>query len=360
MPWSKRATYHGKSVMTDVTAGMITGKDTVEFLRFDEEPPGPGCVTIDIALCGVCGTDIASFRSGHLHSPSVCGHEWVGTVGTVGQSVQEFETGDRVVIAVPPACGSCPECQSGLGEYCRRVSAVARGRDPLAPQHGGFARSITVEAGHVLHAHPELTDEEAAQVEPATVAFHGVRRSRIVPGDTVVVQGAGPIGLFVMQFARAAGAGQVLVVEPSEMRRHVGLELGASMAVAPDEAADAIQSLTRGIGADVVIECAGVPSLLQTAADFARSGGVVSLISFLAQPATINAARWLAKEITVVASNAFTHDDFRRSMAFLADGRVKAGPLHTRTVPLDRLELTLRELSAGPSDDIKVLVDPRR
>ena len=102
-----------------------------------------------------------------------------------------------------------------------------------------------------------------------------------------------------------------------------------------------------------------MPSLLQTAVDLARAGGVVSLISFLAQPATINAARWLAKEITVVASNAFTHDDFRRSMSFLSDGRVKAGPLHTRTVPLHHLETALHDLSAGPSDDIKVLVDPR-
>ena len=186
-----------------------------------------------------------------------------------------------------------------------------------------------------------------------------MRRSRITAGDTVVVQGAGPIGLFAVQFARAAGAGQVLVVEPSDARRRVSLELGASLALTPDDAADGVLSVTRGIGADVVIECAGVPSLLQTAADLARSGGVVSLLSFLAQPATINAGRWLAKELTVIASNAFTHDDFRRSMTFLADGRVKAGPLHSRTVPLDALETTLRELAAGGSEDIKVLVDPR-
>jgi (R,R)-butanediol dehydrogenase/meso-butanediol dehydrogenase/diacetyl reductase len=110
----------------------------------------------------------------------------------------------------------------------------------------------------------------------------------------------------------------------------------------------------------VVIECAGVPRLLQTAVDLARSGGVVQLLSFLAEPATINAARWLAKEVTVVASNAYTHDDFRRSMAFLADGRVRAQPLHSRTVRLDELEATLSGLSAGPADDVKVLVDPRR
>jgi (R,R)-butanediol dehydrogenase / meso-butanediol dehydrogenase / diacetyl reductase len=238
------------------------------------------------------------------------------------------------------------------------VSAVARGRDALAPPHGGFARRITVSAARVIHAHPALSDEEAAQVEPATVAFHGVRRSRIGVGDTVVVQGAGPIGLLVMQFARAAGAGTTIVVEPSPVRRRLAVELGADLTVAPDDAAAAIQERTNGIGADVVMECAGVPRLLQTAADFARSGGLVGLVSFVAEPATINAARWLAKELTVVASNAFTHDDFRRSMTFLADGRVRTTPLHTRTILLPELPATLRDLSTAATDDVKVLVSP--
>ena len=177
-------------------------------------------------------------------------------------------------------------------------------------------------------------------MEPATVAFHGVRRSGITPGDTVVVQGAGPIGLLALQFARAAGAGDVLVVEPSPARRRLATELGAINALTPDEAAEYVLDHTQGVGADVVIECTGVPRLLQTAVDLARSGGLVQLLSFLSEPATINAARWLAKEVTVVASNAYTHDDFRRSMAFLADGRVQAQPLHSRTVRLTDLEAT--------------------
>ena len=345
--------------MSDVTAALITAKETVTFRRFTQAPPSAGCVTIDIRLCGICGTDIHSFSSGHLHSPAVCGHEWVGTVAATGAGVDGLPEGDRVVLAVPPACGRCPECRRGLGEYCRAASLVARGRDPLAPPHGGFAGSITVQASRVMHAHPDLTDEVAAQVEPAAVAFHGVRRSGITPGDTVVVQGAGPIGLLALQFARVAGAGDVLIIEPSPARRRLATELGAINAVAPAEAADCVQDHTRGIGADVVIECAGVPRLLQTAVDLARSGGMVQLLSFLAEPATINAARWLAKQVTVVASNAFTHDDLRRTMTFLADGRVQAQPLHSRTVRLDELEVTLRGLSAGPSDDIKVLVDPR-
>ncbi len=345
--------------MSDVTAALITAQETVTLRRFPQAPPPPGCVTIDITLCGICGTDIHSFSSGHLHSPAVCGHEWVGTVAATGADVDGLQEGDRVVVAVPPACGRCPECLRGLGDYCRTASMVARGRDPLAPPHGGFAGRITVEATRVMRAHPDLTDEVAAQVEPATVAFHGVRRSGIAPGDTVVVQGAGPIGLLALQFARAAGAGDVLVVEPSPARRRLATELGATNALTPDEAAACVLDHTQGVGADVVIECAGVPRLLQTAVDLARSGGMVQLLSFLSEPAKINAARWLAKQVTVVASNAFTHDDARRAMTFLADGRVQAQPLHSRTVRLDELEVTLRGLSAGPSDDIKILVDPR-
>ena len=267
--------------MSAVTAALITAKETVTLRRFPQAAPPPGGVTIDIRLCGTCGTDIGSFASGHLHSPAVCGHEWVGTVAATGSGVDGLREGDRVVAAVPPACGRCPECLRGLGDYCRTASLVARGRDPLAPPHGGFAGRITVQATRVVPAHPDLTDEVAAQVEPATVAFHGVRRSRITPGDTVLVQGAGPIGLLALQFARAAGAGDVLVIEPSPARRRLAAELGAINAVAPDEAPEYIQDHTQGTGADVVIECTGVPRLLQTAVDLTRSGGVVQLLSFL-------------------------------------------------------------------------------
>ncbi|WP_409329680.1 zinc-dependent alcohol dehydrogenase [Trujillonella humicola] len=345
--------------MGEVTAALITGREALEYRGFPRTPPPEGCVSVEISLCGICGTDVASWRTGHLHSPAVCGHEWVGVLGAVGPGVAGLAEGDRVVVAVPPACGRCPECRTGLAEHCRTTSAVARGRSELAPPHGGFAPSLTVEAGRVVPAHPDLRDEEAAQVEPAAVALHGVRRSRITPGDTVVVQGAGPIGLLALQFARAAGAGEVLVVEPAGARRRLALELGASAAVLPEEAPDTVRERTRGLGADVVLECAGVPALLQTAADLARTGGVVGLLSFLSRPAAVDGARWLARELTLVASNAFTHEDVRRSMAFLADGRVRVAPLHSRTVALDDLEPALRALAAGTSDDVKVLVDPR-
>lgn len=349
----------GEGPTNMVTAALIVGKERLEFQEFAEPPPPAGMVTVQITLCGICGTEIASYRNGILHSAAVCGHEWTGVISAVGADVPGHKEGDRVVAGVAPPCGRCPECVSGTADRCRTALEMVRGRDPLAPQHGGFARSITVVAGRVIPAHPGLSDEEAAQVEPASVAFHGVRRSKVAPGDIVVVQGAGPIGLLSAQFARAAGAGLVIVVEPSEARRRLARELGIDVVVPPGgEADEQVRALSRGLGADIVIECAGAPALLQRAVDLARPGGTVTLLSNIVQPATVDAGGWMAKEVDVRGALAFTHNDVLRAMAFMADGRVRTAPLHTRTIGLHELPAALDDLSRGDSDAVKVLVDP--
>ena len=217
-------------------------------------------------------------------------------------------------------------------------------------------------AGRVLPAHPGLTDEEAAQVEPAAVAFHGVRRSRVAPGDTVVVQGAGPIGLLSAQFARAAGAGQVVVVEPAEGRRRLAREVGVDVAVAPGaEADEQVRALTRGLGADVVDRVRRRPGACcrrRSTWPGPPAPSPCSATSRSRRPSTL-AAGW-PRRSTCGARCAFTHDDVVRAMAFMADGRVRTAPLHTRTIGLGALPGDARGAGAGRSDDVKVLVDPRR
>jgi (R,R)-butanediol dehydrogenase / meso-butanediol dehydrogenase / diacetyl reductase len=339
-------------------AALITGVGRLELLEVADPPPLPGTITVDVTLCGICGTEVGSFRSGVLHSPSVCGHEWVGVVSAVGAEVDPGLEGERVVIAVCPPCGACPECRAGHSENCRVANMMARGKDPLAPDHGGFAPRITVAADRVVPANASLTDIQAAVVEPAAVAFHGVRRSGIRPGDLVAVLGAGPIGLLAMQFARAAGAGHVLMIEPSERRRRLATDLGADEAVAPEEAADRAIALSNDVGVDVVVEASGVAALLQTAVDLTRAGGTVTLLSYLSRPSEVNGSRIMARETRIVGANAYTRADFRRTMDLIADGRVRIEPMHTRTVGLDGLPSVLGDLAEGTGDDVKVLVDP--
>ena len=229
------------------------------------------------------------------------------------------------------------------------------GRDALAPPHGAFAPRIALDARRLLPVAEGLTDEQAAIVEPATVALHAVRRTPAHLGDTVVVQGCGPIGLLTLQCARAAGAGRIVAIEPNPARRELATALGADAAVSPEAAADVL-----GAGADLVYECAGVPATVQRAVDLVRRGGVVNLVGLASGTATIAPGAWLVKEVTVVASLGYLHHEFGEAMDLIADERVRVTPLHDSTVGLSELPAAIERLADDPSSAVKVLVDPRR
>jgi (R,R)-butanediol dehydrogenase/meso-butanediol dehydrogenase/diacetyl reductase len=341
-------------------AALITGRNRVEMVEFPDPVPADKGVVVDIALCGICGTDIHAYQSGQPYNPAICGHEWAGTISAVGREVKNLSEGDRVVVAIAPSCGKCPACRAGQADRCLVSFMSALGRDPLAPPHGGFASRIAVAAERVVRTNPALSDEQAAQVEPTTVAFHAVRKSGLRLGDVAVVQGAGPIGLGTMQWVRSAGAGVVVVIEPNAQRRALALELGAHHAVEPGQPADAlVKELTNGLGADIVYECVGRPFAVQSAVDLARRGGSMCLIGLADENASIVPATWLIKEIAVTSALAYTNEEFDMAMGMIADGRFRTEPLHSSTIGLADLDAALADLASGTSTQTKVLVDPR-
>ena len=340
-------------------AALITGKETVELREFPDPTPAPTGVVVDIAYCGICGTDIHAYQSGKDYNPAICGHEWSGTVSATGGDVKTVAEGDRVVVSVASACGTCGACRQGQAGHCQTAFLSAVGRDALAPKHGGFAPRIAVAASRVQHTDSGLTDEQAAQVEPATVAFHAVRTSHLRLGDTAVVQGGGPIGLATMQWVRAAGAGNVIVIEPNAQRRQLAMELGAHHAVEPGPEADSlIEEHTHGLGADVVYECVGRGFAVQSAVDLARRGGAMCLVGLPNEEAPISVGTWLVKEIRTTSSLAYVREEFEMAMGMIADGRVQVEPMRSSTVGLDGFEAALKDLASGSSEEIKVLVDP--
>ena len=342
-------------------AALITGTETVELVEFPDPTPAPKGVVVDIAFCGICGTDIHAYQSGRPYNPAICGHEWSGTLSAVGAEVSSFSEGDRVVVAAAPSCGQCAACRRGQAGHCQMSFLSAVGRDELAPPHGGFAPRLAVAANRVVRTDSGLTDEQAAQVEPLTVAFHAVRTSALRLGDIAVIQGGGPIGLGTMQWVRAAGAGKVIVVEPNPQRRELATSLGAHHAVMPGDEADAlIADLTHGLGADIVYECVGAGFAVQKAVDMARRGGAMCLIGLAEGDAPISPGIWLVKEIAVTSSLAYLHEEFDMAMGMIADGRVHVEPMHSLTVGLDGFEAALADLASGSSEQIKVLVDPNR
>jgi (R,R)-butanediol dehydrogenase/meso-butanediol dehydrogenase/diacetyl reductase len=335
-------------------AGLVTGQRRFELIDFPEPTPQAGTAVVEVALCGICGTDLHGFLSAEPYNPAICGHELSGTVVAVGDGVRGVAEGDRVIAGAAAACGHCEPCRAGQPAWCLTSFLGFVGRDALAPPHGGFASHVAYDASRLIAVHAALTDEQAAIVEPATVALHAVHRSPVRLGDTVVVQGCGPIGLLTLQCAKANGAGRLIAVEPNEHRRALARRLGADEALAPAEAADVV-----GAGADHVFECAGVPATIQSAVDLTRRGGTVNLVGFTAEAAPIQPAQWLVKEVTVLASLGYLHHEFAESMALIADGRVQVDPLHDATVALEALPAAIERLADDPSSAVKVLVDPR-
>lgn len=334
--------------------GLIVGKYRLDFLEFPEPRVGPGLAVVDIERCGICGTDVAAFRDGHPYPPFLSGHEWSGAVTAVGAGVDHLSVGDRVVVGSPPACGRCPECRAGVTQCCARRLAL----DGLPP-HGGYAPRIAIEAIRLVPIAAELTPEAAAQIEPATVALHALRRSRLRLGDTVVIQGTGPVGLFALQLARLAGAGRLIAIEPNPKRRALAAELGADVTLVPgDDVLPQVRDRTHGLGADVVVECAGSASALDTAVSLTRTGGEVVMIAPSADPVRINTTLWLIREVTVSVSLAHNYEEFGITAGLLRDGRLLAAPLHSKTVSLRDLPATMKALADGDPELCKVLVDP--
>jgi (R,R)-butanediol dehydrogenase/meso-butanediol dehydrogenase/diacetyl reductase len=339
-------------------AGIVTGKRQLELREFPQPQPEPGKVVVQIAYCGICGTDLHAYQSGAFYNPAICGHEWSGTVSAARRDVSVRE-GDRVAIGIAGACGVCQSCQRGDHEHCDTAFAGLIGTGPLAAPHGGFASAISIDAARLYRVWNSIDDRCAAMLEPAAIALHAVRRTPIRLGDCVAVIGAGPIGLLIAQCAHAAGAGAVVVVETQAARRALAETLGADLVIDPsaDDSAERIAEFTGRSGADVVFECAGIPTTIDTSVGLCRRGGVVSLVGVPNAPSTIHGAGWLVKEIRLTTSLGYLRHEFDLLQGLVSDGRIELPSLHTSTVGLSGLAAAFDTLSTDPSE-VKILMDP--
>ncbi|WP_239149732.1 alcohol dehydrogenase catalytic domain-containing protein [Streptomyces sp. SID12501] len=257
-------------------AAVWYGAKDVRVENVPMTPPGPGEVTIEVAYCGICGSDLHEYADGphaipvgdpHPESgvaaPIVLGHEFCGTVTQVGGGVTGVSPGERVAVEPHYRCGNCPRCLAGEYNICRHFGFAG------LMGHGGLAEHTTVPA-YMLHRLPEQVSlEQAAVFEPAAVALHAVRRAGIRPGESVAVLGLGPIGLLVTQLAARYGAGRIVAADRSSARRELALRLGAA-----ETGAD-LADVVGGEGADLVFEAVGSEDTLRACLAATRRGGRV-------------------------------------------------------------------------------------
>ncbi|MCK6489995.1 MAG: galactitol-1-phosphate 5-dehydrogenase [Planctomycetes bacterium] len=325
--------------------------------------PGPGEVLVRIGSCGVCGSDVPRvFSKGTYRFPTVCGHEFAGTVATIGAGAT-LATGTPVTVFPLLWCGRCPECERG--EYARCLDYGYLG----SRSDGGFAEYVVAPQRNCLPLPQGVSLEEGALTEPAAVALHAVKRSGLRAGESVAVFGAGPIGLLVAQWARALGAARVMLFDIAPRNLDLARSLGFAEVFDSRERdpAQRVEQLTGGRGAEVAIEAAGVPATFTAAVGAAAAGGRVVLLgnpsADIALPAAL-VSRIMRRELALVGSWNSSYsasglpDDWRTVLAAVAAGTVRLQPLITHRFALDEALAGLSVLRDRREFVSKVLINP--
>jgi len=290
-------------------------------------------------------------------APLTLGHEFWGTVSAVGADVREFKLGDRVVPEICLYCGQCVYCREGRYALCQSWAAMGLHCD------GGLAEFVCVPAKTCVPVPDEVGEHEAAFVEPLEVAVRAVRKAELRSGGTLVITGAGPIGLLVLQVAKSSGAGRVVMVEPREARRRLATSLGADRVVAPRNGATAAEILDAigEPGADAAVECAGRTVSIQLAFESVRKGGRIVLVGIPTERGKLDLMPLIAGERTVIGSVQHEkQEDLAAAVELLRTRSVDVTALISDVIPLSGAVEVLRRLSSTPSDAVKVLIDPGR
>ena len=336
-------------------ASRFLGNKTFAVTDLPTPHAGPGELVLRNQVCGVCGTDVHIYHgepgSADVNPPVVLGHEYSGEVVEVGEGVTGFAVGDHVTVDPNIYCGHCAYCQNGKKQLCPSMEAIGVTRD------GGFAQYSRIPASQAFKLEPTVPWEAAAMAEPLACCLHGIDLAGIQVGDKVCVVGGGAIGLLMVQLAKLSGASQIVLSEPNEKRRQVGLQLGANAAIDPTrpDAQEAFAQVLDG-GANVVIECVGNVSAVKSAFQFAGKGATVLLFSVPKVDATFDLPLFevYKKELTIKGSfvNPDTH---ARAVALINSGKVDFGPIITHRFPLDQLPEAIAMQMSDAS--IKVVVE---
>ncbi|MCD0485428.1 alcohol dehydrogenase catalytic domain-containing protein [Streptacidiphilus sp. ASG 303] len=336
-------------------AAVLTVDEPSLLVREVPDPtPRPHELVLRVDACGICGSDLHLAQAYKAQYPGVVfGHEFCGEVVAVGSEAEGYRPGDRVIGFPLAGCRRCAACLSGDVAKCPSMTLNGVQRP------GGYAEYVAVGALEAFLLPEPVDPDLGALVEPLAVALHALDRTPREAGEPVLVLGAGPVGCAVALWARALGAGEVVVSDPVEGRRRLAESLGAATV---DPAKEAVAEEFAGITGSaprVVIECAGAPGLIQHASEVVGTDGHVTVVGVCLKPDTFSPAVSVAKELSYRFVAYYRRRDFARTIAQLAAGRLAADRLVTDRIGLAELPQRFESLME-PNNDCKVLVHPNR
>jgi len=313
--------------------------------------PGPGQALVEVAYCGICGSDL-HFRDVPDLFPAgtVPGHEFSGRIAAVGDGVSGWSAGDRVCVLPFAQCGECDVCLAGEEQVCPH--AISRGVGLGTGRPGGYAERVVVDE-RMLFALPDSVDDRAGTlVEPLAVAIRAVDLAGLGENDPVLVLGAGPIGLLTALVLRQRGVRRAVLCSRNAARARRAAALGLDV-VSPDEVG------RDGVPAPAcVVDCAGSPLSAQLGVEALRPRGRLLLVGLSLAPLELAAPPIVVKELEIRGVITYSRRQFQAAIDLLAAGVIPVERLITGVVPLSEAEAAFQSLSATGSEQLKILLEP--
>lgn len=316
---------------------------------------GPDEVIIQVQDVGICGSELHAFHGTHPYRkpPSVLGHEMVGTVVEIGADVNTFKPGDRVTVDPQWVCGECEWCLKGDHNLCPNKRVLGTKEWP-----GAFGEYIQVPASSVYAVPENLSQDQAAMIEPLAVGVHAVKRAQIRAGESVLILGGGPIGLVTSLMAAERGADPIIVADVQAHCNDTALKVGAThtIHVGQESIAERVAEITDGKGVDAVFLTVGVGELFDSAFEVVRRQGRIVVVALFKSAVNINPYNIIKKDISLVGTIMSNDDDVHEAIELIASGKVDPAPIVTHHLPIDDAQHGFELASTKEDKAIKVVL----
>lgn len=325
-------------------------------------PCGADEIRVKVDACAVCGTDLKTWKVGNprIVAPQVMGHEFTGLAETVGANVSGFSQGDRIVMATSVSCGDCAYCRKGWPNLCLNLAPMGFS----CP--GGMAEYVTVPAaalaqGHVVKVPGHVKPEHAALAEPISCTVNAARNCAIEQGDTVLVMGAGPMGIMNACMARCFGAARVIMTEVNPIRLAQARDFGFEVLVDPtqEDLEQIVNDETGGLGVDVAVVAAPAAAPQEQAVTLVRKQGTVCLFASLPveeRYISLDSRAIHYGELRVVGTSDSTPADVEQAVRYLAEGVLPADRLVSHVLALDAIAEAFELMQSGEA--LRVVLKP--
>jgi len=363
--------------MTKTMKAWVLG-DPGELTLVDKPVPaaGVGEVLVRVDATAICATDLEVISHGPpatvageapFNKNFTPGHEYMGTIMELGPTVDEFVIGERVAVEIHAGCGRCERCRQGMYTSClnygRNYGEFNKGhRANGFTTDGGFAQYAVNHINTLVRVPAHLSDEVATLIVTAGTAMYGLDvLGGLVAGESLVVTGAGPIGLSAVAVGKALGAAPVILTDIVDSRLEVGTRVGADVVInaSRENVVEAVQKLTSDLGANLVFECSGAPNAVNDAIHMLKRGGRVCLGAFSNKPSLVDIGHVVTNNIYMYGIRGEGQGAVRRAASLIAQKKLDPSPLHTHTFAFNQLPTAIRYFRDKVDGAIKVVIKPQ-